>query len=150
MKGRVFLVGAGPGDPELLTVKASRLLQTADVVLYDELVSPEILKLASPTAQLHNVGKADDTEVLQAEIETQQAEIAVATQQNKLAGLWTALAVVVGNSRLPPGAVEGNLEANLPRVDEHQLLDSLLKESPELKAASRFRASSSNSGPCPT
>ena len=57
MKGRVFLVGAGPGDPELLTVKASRLLQTADVVLYDELVSPEILKLASPTAQLHNVGK---------------------------------------------------------------------------------------------
>ena len=57
MKGRVFLVGAGPGDPELLTVKASRLLQTADVVLYDELVSPEILKLTSPTAQLHNVGK---------------------------------------------------------------------------------------------
>lgn len=57
MKGRVFLVGAGPGDPELLTVKASRLLQTADAVLYDELVSPEILRLTSPTAQLHNVGK---------------------------------------------------------------------------------------------
>ena len=57
MKGRVFLVGAGPGDPELLTVKALRLLQTADVVLYDELVSPEILKLTSPMAQLHNVGK---------------------------------------------------------------------------------------------
>jgi uroporphyrin-III C-methyltransferase len=57
MKGRVFLVGAGPGDPELLTVKAWRLLQTAGAVLYDELVSPEILKLTSPTAQLHNVGK---------------------------------------------------------------------------------------------
>ena len=57
MKGRVFLVGAGPGDPELVTVKALRLLQTADAVLYDELVSPEILRLAAPAAQLHNVGK---------------------------------------------------------------------------------------------
>lgn len=57
MKGKVFLVGAGPGDPDLLTVKALRLLRTADAVLYDELVSAEILKLISPTAQLHNVGK---------------------------------------------------------------------------------------------
>ena len=57
MKGRVSLVGAGPGDPELLTVKALRLLQTADAVLYDELVSLEILKLVSPAAQLRNVGK---------------------------------------------------------------------------------------------
>ncbi len=57
MKGKVYLVGAGPGDPELLTVKALRLLQTAEAVLYDELVSPEILQLISPTAQIHNVGK---------------------------------------------------------------------------------------------
>jgi uroporphyrin-III C-methyltransferase len=57
MKGKVFLVGAGPGDPELLTVKALRLLQTADAVLYDELVSAEILELISPKARLHNVGK---------------------------------------------------------------------------------------------
>ncbi|HVN21006.1 MAG TPA: uroporphyrinogen-III C-methyltransferase [Dongiaceae bacterium] len=57
MKGKVFLVGAGPGDPELLTVKALRLLQTADAILYDELVSQEVLKLVPSTAQLHNVGK---------------------------------------------------------------------------------------------
>jgi uroporphyrin-III C-methyltransferase len=55
--GKVFLVGAGPGDPELLTIKAHRVLQHADVVLYDSLVGPEILKMISPSAQLIDVGK---------------------------------------------------------------------------------------------
>lgn len=57
MNGKVYLVGAGPGDPELLTVKALRLLQTAEVVLHDDLVTPEILKLISPGAEVRNVGK---------------------------------------------------------------------------------------------
>ena len=57
MKGRVYLVGAGPGDPDLLTVKAVRLLRTADAVLHDDLVSPQVLTLIASNAQLHNVGK---------------------------------------------------------------------------------------------
>jgi uroporphyrin-III C-methyltransferase len=57
MKGKVYLVGAGPGDPELLTLKALRVLKTADAVLHDDLVAPEILELIPPRAQVHNVGK---------------------------------------------------------------------------------------------
>jgi uroporphyrin-III C-methyltransferase len=57
MKGKVYLVGAGPGDPELLTLKALRVLKAADAVLHDDLVAPEILQLISPSAQVHDVGK---------------------------------------------------------------------------------------------
>src|SRR5215472_12046844 len=54
---KVFLVGAGPGDPQLLTVKAYRLLERADVVLHDDLVSSEILELVCPEAVVMNGGK---------------------------------------------------------------------------------------------
>jgi uroporphyrin-III C-methyltransferase len=57
MNGKVYLVGAGPGDPELLTLKALKVLKRADVVLHDELVSTEILAFIPSTARIHNVGK---------------------------------------------------------------------------------------------
>jgi uroporphyrin-III C-methyltransferase/precorrin-2 dehydrogenase/sirohydrochlorin ferrochelatase len=55
--GRVTLVGAGPGDPELLTLKAVRALQSADIILHDDLVSPEVLDLARREARRMVVGK---------------------------------------------------------------------------------------------
>ena len=56
-KARVYLVGAGPGDPELLTVKALRLIGSADVIVHDGLVDPEIIELANPTARFISVAK---------------------------------------------------------------------------------------------
>lgn len=57
MNGIVYLVGGGPGDPGLITVKGLACLRRADVVLYDRLVAPELLDEAPPTAELVDVGK---------------------------------------------------------------------------------------------
>jgi len=82
MNGKVYLVGAGPGDPELLTVKALRLLREAEVVLHDDLVTLEILKLISPTAQVQNVGKRCGTKTIrQQEINFLMVTMAAAGRQ---------------------------------------------------------------------
>jgi uroporphyrin-III C-methyltransferase len=67
MNGKAYLVGAGPGDPDLLTVKALRLLRTADVVLHDDLVSLEILQLIAPNAEVQNVSKRCGSKTMQQE-----------------------------------------------------------------------------------
>lgn len=71
-QGKIYLVGAGPGDPELLTLKAHRLLREVRLILHDDLVPPEILALAGPQAKLVNVGKRCGTKrITQAEINAQ-------------------------------------------------------------------------------
>ena len=66
MNPKVYLIGAGPGDPDLLTVKARRILRSADVILYDRLVSPEVLAAANPRAEFLYAGKhAGEQEAVQ-------------------------------------------------------------------------------------
>jgi uroporphyrin-III C-methyltransferase len=71
MTGKVYLVGAGPGDPDLLTLKAFKLLKSADVVLHDDLIGPEILAFIPSSTDVHNVGKRFGRKsVCQSEIHT--------------------------------------------------------------------------------
>jgi uroporphyrin-III C-methyltransferase len=57
VSGKVYFIGAGPGDPDLLTRKAWKILSAAEIVLHDALVAPEIVRLAPPGAIIRNVGK---------------------------------------------------------------------------------------------
>jgi uroporphyrinogen III methyltransferase/synthase len=78
--GTVYLVGAGPGDPDLLTLRGAELLGTADTVLHDELVHPALLRRARPDARLEYVGKRGsdprDKQTSQARIDARLVELA--------------------------------------------------------------------------
>ncbi|WP_436243200.1 uroporphyrinogen-III C-methyltransferase [Paenibacillus sp. LjRoot56] len=66
-KGRVFLVGAGPGDPKLISVRGMEAIQRADVIVYDRLANPRLLKHRRPEAELIFVGKLPDKHILKQE-----------------------------------------------------------------------------------
>ncbi|GAB4260852.1 uroporphyrinogen-III C-methyltransferase [Thermincola ferriacetica] len=79
-KGKVYLIGAGPGDPKLITVKGLECIQKADVIVYDRLASPRLLTYARPDAELIYVGKSPDRHTLK------QDEINMVLVEKALAG----------------------------------------------------------------
>ncbi len=123
-----------------------RVLNAVRLLYYQALAAQEMLALDErlakiagdavvTTRQLHNVGQADLPDVLQAEIEQQQAELAVIVEENSRERIWRALAAVVGNPGLKPAPLAGSLETELPALDADAWLQALISESPAVKIA---------------
>lgn len=87
------------------------------------------------TSELSNVGQADRPDQLEIEIEAERAEIDFLRAQNEWRQSWRTLATMVGNPELPPARLAGSAEEELAPLDETQLLDTLLAQSPEVKVA---------------
>lgn len=85
-QGQVTLVGAGPGDPELLTIKAQRALMTADVIVVDRLVDPRVVELARRDARRIHVGKIPYAAGAEARLSTSQEAINAILMREALAG----------------------------------------------------------------
>src|SRR5277367_5996651 len=89
---------------------------------------------AETTRQLFNVGQADQPDVLEADVETDQDELAVITEQQEQQRAWSVLAAVVGKPDLPLAHLQGDLE-KLPEVNAEQILQTILRDSPAVKIA---------------
>ena len=85
-KGKVYIIGAGPGDPGLMTLKGARCLQDADVVIYDHLISPELLKMTQATTRLIYAGKEGGRHTL-SQTEINERLVAEANAGNVVARL---------------------------------------------------------------
>jgi uroporphyrin-III C-methyltransferase len=107
--GRVYLVGAGPGDPELLTLRAARLLQQADIVLHDALVSAGILAMIGH-AQVIDIGKRCGTKLLTQE-EINSLLIAYASEHDIVVRLKGGDPSIFGRAG---EEIEALLQANIP------------------------------------
>ena len=82
-QGKVYIVGGGPGDPELLTLKAKRIIEEADVVIYaDSLVPPEIVNFASATAEVHGSKTLTLTQIMELTLEAVRQGKTVARVQS--------------------------------------------------------------------
>ena len=89
---------------------------------------------AETTRQLFNVGQADQPDVLEAEVEADQDELAVITEQQEQLRAWSVLAAVAGKPELPLTHLQGNLE-DLPDMNAEQMLQTILRDSPAVKIA---------------
>ena len=107
--GKVYLVGAGPGDPELLTVRAARLLREADIVLHDALVSAEVLACIGP-AKVIDIGKRCGTKLLTQE-EINRLLVAYAAQHEIVVRLKSGDPAIFGRAG---EEIEALVQAGVP------------------------------------
>ncbi len=128
-------------DEQRLRVTNAVKIQYYQALAAQEMVDmrKEISRITSETAkysrQLFNIGQQNETEVLQAEVEAQQTDLAVISAEHTRRRAMTTLAAVVGKASVQEATLGGRLEENLPELDEQQLLDALLQESPAVRIA---------------
>jgi cobalt-zinc-cadmium efflux system outer membrane protein len=134
-------IAAIEADEQRLRVSNAVRLGFFQVLASQELLDArlELARLAAENhttaIRLRNVGTLDDTEVLQARIEAQRAQLAVRRQENQLRRDWTSLSAILGKPELRPGWLEGSLATNLPSLNEADLVQALLSQSPALLIA---------------
>src|SRR5256884_1085952 len=99
----------------------------------------DLARIAQDNAEtehrLSNTGQADRPEVLQAEVEARRRQMAVHVRENTLRQEWRGLTAVIGKPDLALQVVDGNLEADLPRVNEEEVVEAIAKESPAVRIA---------------
>jgi cobalt-zinc-cadmium efflux system outer membrane protein len=91
---------------------------------------------ADTERRLSNTGQADESEVLQAEVAARRMQMEVRVRESMLRQEWRGLTAVVGKPDLPLQTVEGNLEADLPQLNEEQVVEAIAKDSPAVRIAS--------------
>ena len=123
-----------------------RILNAVQMLYYEGLgaqqlveVRGELAKLASEavdvTGELFNTGAADRPDVLEIQVEARRARLDLVMAENERDQVWQQIAAVVGDPFLKPARLIGNLEEDLPMLQQEQLLSALLRESPEVKRA---------------
>jgi outer membrane protein, heavy metal efflux system len=122
-----------------------RVLNTVRGLYYEVLAAQRLVQVrrrlldladdaVETSHQLGNVGQADRPDVLQAEVEAEQAELALASAKQNYQSLWQILAATVGNPELPLSRLDGNLE-DVPQLNEQEWLAKVLNDSPQVKYA---------------
>ena len=142
---RIFEREVQQAEIEATTQKA-RVLNTVRMLYYEALGAQQMVDLRTElariareavktTSELLNVGQADKPDHLEAEIELHQVELELESARNNLQQVWQLLASVIGTPTMEPMRLAGNLEDNLPKLDQEMLTATLLRESPEIKSA---------------
>ena len=140
-------VHAAEGDQAAAEADEQRLRveNGVRIAFYQSLASQQMVEMRAKlsalakdavetTRQLLNVGQADQPDVLQAQVEADQAELAIITEQQEQLRAWHVLAAVVGQPELPLAHLAGNLE-DLPQLNAEQILQTILRDSPAVKIA---------------
>jgi cobalt-zinc-cadmium efflux system outer membrane protein len=135
-------------DQAVISAEAQRLRITNSIRLlyYETLGAQRLVELRGDlsqlareavaiTKELYNVGQADRPDQLEIEIEAERAEIDLLNAENDWLRTWQTLAAMVGNPTLPPARLAGNPEDDLGSLNETQLLDTLLQQSPDVRVA---------------